>query len=188
MNNRCATVGFFSTAGAFRLRSYAPPGFVYNPIDWYNRSQGSGIGYVRHTWLQGVESSNETNCTFYTIEHTDWRVDKFQMNVGSTTLQATGVSWGGTQTDGMGGFYNPRDITRDDQNDYYILDLLSTSEPLVKKYGSTGAQIGSFGDSSSIDGDPLRIEGSDYDGNIFVLHYDSGSGDTMISIFEPGDM
>ncbi|MFH1675418.1 MAG: hypothetical protein ABIC40_00230 [bacterium] len=45
---------------------------------------------------------------------------------------------------------------------------------------------GRFGDSTSIDSDPLRIEGSDYDGLVVVLH-----GSTLpykISVFLPVEM
>jgi hypothetical protein len=93
-----------------------------------------------------------------------------------------GVAWGGTQTDYMDGFNDPKDITRDNNNDFYVLDFSSSGFAIVKKYDNLGAPIGLFGNALTISGDPLRIEGSDHNGNIFVLHTDG------ISIFFPEEM
>ena len=95
----------------------------------------------------------------------------------------------GVQTEDDEGWYNGHDITRDNQGRIFVLDELENGEARVKVWSVNGditQSLGSFGDSSTIQGKPLRIEGSDYDGDIYVLH-----GDTlpsMVSVFNPDEM
>ncbi len=95
----------------------------------------------------------------------------------------------GSQSDADTCWNDAKDICRDDENRYFILDRLSTGEPKVKIFDVTsnpGTSVGSFGDSSTISGEPRRIEGSDYEGYIVVLH--GASVPRMISIFTPWEM
>ena len=90
----------------------------------------------------------------------------------------------GTQTDDDDCWNDARDITRDNENRYYVLDYLSTGEPRVKIWsvsGTTTDSIGGFGNTTTISGTPEKIEGSDYNGNIVVLHGDSAP--YMVSVF-----
>ena len=96
----------------------------------------------------------------------------------------------GVQTDSDGGWNNARDITRDNVNRYFILDKLSSGEARIKVWsfdGSAATSLGGFGDATSIVGNPLRFEGGDFDGKIFVIHGDSTSG-WFLSIFQPYEM
>ena len=128
----------------------------------------------------------ESETTSYFCE--EFRVQRFSMS-GSSLVPD--LWWGGTQSnDGTLGFWDPKDITRDSSNDFYILDILSTGAPRVKKYQSDGTYIGEFGDVDTIEGSPLRIEGSDYVGPngsaIFVLSEDTPAD--KLSIFLPIEM
>jgi len=70
------------------------------------------------------------------------------------------------------------------------LDELSTFTARIKVWdfdGTTPTSLGGFGDSTSISGPPLRLEGGDFDGKIFVIH---GHATTQwsLSIFQPYEM
>ncbi|MFH1675770.1 MAG: PKD domain-containing protein, partial [bacterium] len=105
-------------------------------------------------------------------------------------LAYDGVYFGtGSVTDGDNGFAKPLDITRDTNDRIMVLDLLSTLQPIIKVWDVSGTptSIGHFGDSTTISATPRRIEGSDFNGNIFVLH-GNVSSTSMVSIFTPSEM
>ncbi len=179
-----------------RWRFYPPPGYQtgYWYANLYNYCTPTSID--RDTTV-GTEAGNITMWYVYYLEGSasgcdEYRVQRLYRASGTDILNDTGWGpggqgyWGGVQVDGMNGFWNPKDITRDINNDFYILDQLSTGEPAIKKYTEDGAPIGEpFGDSTSIAGLPLRIEGSDYDGPngnaIFVIS--DGTPADLLSIF-----
>jgi len=47
--------------------------------------------------------------------------------------------------------------------------------------------LGHYGDECTIDGTPRRIDGSDYNGMMFVLHGDDTNG-YKVSVFFPEEM
>jgi hypothetical protein len=179
-----------------RWRFYPPPGYQtgYWYANLYNYCTATSID--RDTTV-GTEAGNISMWYVYYLEGSvsgceEYRVQRLYRASDTTITNDTGWGpsaqgyWGGTQSDGMIGFWNPKDITRDVNNDFYILDQLSTGDPAIKKYTDEGAPIGTaFGDSTSIAGAPLRIEGSDYVGSggnsIFVLS--DGSTADLLSIF-----
>jgi hypothetical protein len=106
---------------------------------------------------------------------------RFEVERMSFSGAFTGVTIGldGGQADDMSGFNDPKDITTDQFDYVYVLDLTSTGEPRVKKFDHTGVAIGYFGDSTSISGTPLRIDCDNGDGEIHVLHTNG------VSVFRP---
>ncbi len=179
-----------------RWRFYPPP--AYSGGYWYaNLYNYCTTTHIHRDTTVGCEASDINNYYVYYLEGSisgcsEYRVQRLY-RASDTTItndidwgpDSQGY-WGGSQSDGMDGFWDPKDITRDMNNDYYILDQLSNGDPAIKKYTEDGFPIGAtFGDTTSISGDPLRIEGSDYDGPdgnyIIVLH--DGTPADMISIF-----
>jgi hypothetical protein len=95
----------------------------------------------------------------------------------------------GSQSEGDDCWYDARDMARDAENRFLVLDELSSGQAKVKMWdvsANPGEALGSFGDSTSISGAPRRIEGSDYEGFIVVMH--GGAPPQMISIFVPWEM
>ncbi len=167
--------------------------YTYGSVHDYIISDGNTFGYDRiyYDYIQGVES-DATGDFMWFLEDPDYYASRWELYmVGNIPhLDFDNAYFGtGSQTDDDDGWNNAKDITRDDQNRYFVLDDLSTGEPRVKVWtvsGNTTTSIGSFGDSTTISGTPLRIEGSDYDGDIVVLHGDSPPH--MISAFVPSEM
>jgi len=126
------------------------------------------------------------------LENTDWYASRWLATgtgIYGDLVYDNAYFGTGSQTDNDNGWNDGKDIARDDQNRYFVLDRLSDGSPRVKMWtvsGSTTDSKGGFGDSTSIDGDPLRIEGSDCDGNIVVLH--GTSLPYKISVFLPVEM
>ncbi len=94
----------------------------------------------------------------------------------------------GFQTDDDDCWYNAKDITRDSENRYFVLDELSSGDGRVKVFttGSPGESIGGFDLPDDFDPSPLRIEGTDYKVEwfgyyMFVLH--GGPAGYYLSIF-----
>jgi len=175
---------------------HGPPTYDVNNYIWaYLAAYGCGATALHRDIIVGVECGNISMQYVYYLEGgngacNEYRVQRIYRQGGTTLLNDPTVTWGGTRSDDMDGFNDPKDITRDIDNDFYILDYLSTDEPLIKKYDEEGTVIGSFGDSASITGEPFRIEGSDYegpDGNLmFVIH--DGSPADLLSIFYPDEI
>ncbi len=176
LDYHAAFKGWSTTAYDYWYDRHAPPTYSGGSGNIYHDASGTG-GILSDSFI-ALECSTLDN--LYCLEGApEYRVEMKSLTCGSSTSY---TNWGGVQSDGMNGFNDPKDITRDNNNNYYILDLLTTSSPLVKKYTLNGSQVGSFGDSTSISGTPLRIEGSDYNGNMFVLH------DNGISLFFPSEI
>lgn len=176
-----------------RIFTFSPPTYssAYWQFTWHRGPQGPGNGQLSFDNLVAAECSKDPVANIYTLETNDYRVEVHTITEVSTWMgnnwSFSGISWGGMHSEGMDGFWNPLDITRDLNSYFYILDQMMNNAPVIKKYNSTGTPIGFFGNSSTISGTPLRIEGSDYNGNIFVLH-ESPAGDALLSIFVPVDM
>jgi len=149
---------------------------------------GSGSGYVNMVAVSGVDCSRNLDenasgwfyylegAPEYTVERTDYHgsgSDHYQTPAG-TYLSGPG--------DGNDEINDPLDISCDYNNNVYILDILSTGEPVVKVYDSDMTYIGSFGDSTSISGTPLRIDCDEGDDEVHVLHTDG------VSIFRPCEL
>lgn len=87
------------------------------------------------------------------------------------------------------GLYCGQDITRDNTNMYFILDRHNPEEPFewrIKTFTYTvmppeTTPTGGFGDASDWELTPIRIEGSDHDGKVAVLHVSETQ--SMLSVF-----
>jgi hypothetical protein len=87
------------------------------------------------------------------------------------------------------GLFCALDITRDNENQYYVLDRLGLEPPYAYRIKTFTCSLmppattphGGFGGPSDWLNDPIRLEGSDYDANIIVLHVTGSS--SMISLF-----
>jgi hypothetical protein len=179
-----------------RWRFYEPPAFT---AYWYANllDNACGASKIHRDTVMGTEAGNIDMWYVYYLEGAvpgcdEYRVQRLYRATGTDIVNDLSVSWGGMHSDDMvEGFWDPQDITRDADNDFYILDILSTGDPAIKKYAEDGAPIGEpFGDTATISGTPLRIEGSDYTGPqgnlLFVLH--DGSPGDMLSVFFPSEI
>lgn len=188
-----------------KWRLYAPPDYIL--FNYGNLYRGCGPDTMVYAHVRGAEAGNITTSYVYYIEGggyywalepqphqwvlcDEFRVQRITRVEEGVLYNDSEVSWGGIQSDGMDGFWDPQDISRDIDNDFYILDILSTGAPLIKKFTEVGVEVGSFGNSTNIAGTPLRIEGSDYEGAhgnlMFVLHENEPMD--MVSIFYPSDI
>ena len=149
--------------------------------------EGTGISNIHHDYLVGCEA--DTNSYVYCLEKApEYRVER-RSNYFSTQ---NGPWWGGFG-DTSPNFNDPRDITRDTGNTIYVLDELSTGDPAIKKFSSTGTTQGTYGDTTNISSTPLRIEGTERlfggsgDNLMFVLHGNTTDG-YFLSVFFPGEL
>ncbi len=185
-------------SGAASIITDAPryPDGIWEPVAAYHDyyiydSNTYGYDRVYYDFVKGVESDGGGNYLWF-LEDPDYYASRWETYMVGTKghLEYDDAYFGtGAQTDSDNGWNDAKDITRDNQNRYFVLDELSSGEPRIKMWtvsGNETSSAGSFGNSASISSTPLRIEGSDYDGDIVVLH-----GDTlpyMISVFTPGEM
>jgi len=179
--------------GLFAIRYPNGNWFYGHTWHYYWPTYPYGIDQLYWDYVVACESSGNGNFLWY-LENGDgenyavrWELSNSGFPYEQTYDNAYFGT--GTQTDGDSGFYDPRDITRDDQDRYFVLDELSTGEPSIKMFTVSGDDTtgeGSFGDSGSISGEPLRIEGSDWSGEVVVLH--GSTAPYMISVFIPHEM
>lgn len=155
---------------------YTPPNYVLGMNSIHSNSWG--IGNLHQNGMQAFEYSNSSMDRMWHLETAPER----RVEAYTTSLTYAGFYIGGSASDGMSGFNNPLDITRDNNNNVYVLDLISTGIPRVKKYTANLLSVGFFGNATTISGTPLRIDGSDFNGNIFVLHTNG------LSIFFPSEI
>ncbi|MFH1676488.1 MAG: hypothetical protein ABIC40_05630, partial [bacterium] len=156
---------------------------TYTGINYY------GYNQIFYDFIVGCESNLNSNA-IWMLEDGDYYASRWLLQESPNALVYNNAYFGtGYQTDDDDGFYMPQDITRDDTNRYFVLDKLSTGDPSIKVWtisGDTTTSIGSFGNTTTINGDPLRIEGSDFDDKIVVLH--GSAAPYKISVFGPYEM
>jgi len=197
------TAGIYKNDMGF-IRGYEWPGLLMTLAlrltkvgDWYAYGgehmylieDGNTYGFDRvyYPYIKGAESDAYGNY-IWTLEDPDYYASRWEL-VPSWLKYDNAYFGTGSQTDADDGWNDAKDITRDNQNRYFVLDQLFSGEPRVKMWtvdGNITKSIGGFGDSTTISGTPRRIEGSDFDGDIVVLH-----GDTppyMVSVFNQYEM
>ncbi len=162
---------------------FTPPPLIGSDRAYWQYIQGTETMPNDKVWL--LEKGPDYYASRFTPSGTGWAPP------ANAPLAYDNVTFGtGTQTDSNNGFYDPKDITRNNGSTYiFVLDLLSTGQPSIKVFDVSGApsSVGDFGDSTSIDTAPLRIEGSDFNGNVVVLH-GPASGTSKISLFTAAEM
>ena len=159
-NYHCMISGFAETA--FGITRYQPSGYNFGMTSYKNNSLG--VGQLDFDLILGAESSTDSYYIYVLEDDPEYHVERYNLY-----LAYTGLHWG-SQGIGMGKFFDPQDITRDKYNNYYILDILASGDIRIKKFNYIGSPHGHFGNSDDISGFPYRIEGSDYDDTITVLH------------------
>jgi len=161
-------------------------------MGWCTASFSGSVytGYDKLYWqyIKAVETE-KTGINIWFLENTDFYASRWTIS-DSNLVYGSAYFGTGSATDSDNGWNDGRDITRDNQNRFFVLDKLSTGGPRIKMWsvsGNTTTSEGGFGDSTSISGNPLRIEGGDFSGRIFVLHGDTTNG-FFLSIFSPIEM
>jgi hypothetical protein len=166
----------------YYTETYLPPGDV------------GGIDKVFHEYVQGMDTGVEgTNIWF--LEAPDYYCAAFR-------LDPTGVSfifdlvyndqYFGTGTEQTGDTCwtaNVCDLARTPDNRFHVLDNIGGVGVIKVFTGSAtgGTSHGHYGDAATLSGAPLKLDGSDSDGNMVVLHGSASTG-YFISIFMPSEM
>ena len=181
----------------YEVICYHSPDECWWPVYQHNYTIPVGENYsgpdkIYYDYIRGLETDQDSVHVWF-LESPDYYATRMLL-YGSAWWDAW-IKYGdayfgtGAKTDGDDSWNDAKDITRDNQNRYFVLDLLSTGAPRVKMWtvdGDITTSAGGFGDSTTISGEPRRIEGGDFDGNIVVLH--GGSPADMISVFLPVEM
>ena len=173
-NQHCVVGGWYDPSYDLALFRYLGPTYDWGPVTVCQSQYG--IGKLHHLAIRGCEAGAKGDYVCFVEADPEFRVEFYTFS-----LYYMDEYIGPARTDEKWGFWDPQDITRSKDNILFILDWLSTGEPRVKRFTEGYSQREPFGDATTISGDPLRIEGSDYDNNIFVLHSDG------LSIFFPSD-
>ncbi len=158
--------------------------FPLTPVTGYNR--------IFHEYVQGLDTDTNGS-TFWALEAPDYYCAAFNKSpYASWYILSYANSYFGTGTEETGDTCwtaDVRDLGRDNDGRFHVLDNVSGT-PAVKVFtgsASGGTSYGHYGDSVTIEGEPQRIDGNDYDGNMVVLHGDSVDG-FMISVFKQVEM
>ena len=156
----------------------------YSPVTGYNR--------VFHEYVVGLDTGLE-GTDFWFLEAPDYYCAAFKkVPYSSWHVLSYNDSYfgaGSEQTDDTGWTADVCDLSRDDTGRFHVLDNVS-DEPVIKVFtGSStgGTSHGHYGDSDTIGSTPLKLDGGDFDGKMFVLHGSATDG-YYLSIFMPIEM
>lgn len=137
----------------------------YIKASWTTGTTGPGDGKLFYDTTVGVEAFSDKSLAFlekgpeYSIERWD--------------ISASSASYTGKSIRGHGSedyqFNNPQDITIDSDDLVYVLDINSDGSPRIKIFDADLLPIGGMGDSTSITGNPIRIDWDDYNNTLHVL-------------------
>jgi hypothetical protein len=181
----------YDESGAHWMRIMKHFDTHFDFLGWstYNFSGTDYTGQSKLYWKYVVSVEADKNGDYL------WFVENTDCYGSQWLLTASGLIYNnayfgtGTSGDADTTWNNAKDLTRDNQNRYYVLDRLSSGAGRVKVWdvsASPGTSLGGFGNSTFISGDPQRIEGTDYGTFIVVLH--GTAAPQMISIFSGGEL
>jgi len=167
--------GWFGSDSWVWFNRYDPPNYP-NGGGSLDITPGPGPNNLDLNYVKGSHASRIQNLVWVLEGDPEWRVERL-----SQCMCYLSGYWGGTQTDADSGFYNPLDITSNASDQVFVLDILSTTVPKIKKYGASGSVYGSFGNGTSISSTPARLDASFASGWIYVAHTDK------VSVFFPSE-
>ena len=198
-NDLCFMHGYIQTGIKHNIsRRHISPAYTsYAQHDYsFSEIYYSGHDKIYFDYIVGCESDQNDDC-IWMVEDADYYASRWRMSESPYELEYDNAYFGtGSQTTDNDGFYRPMDITRDDENRLFVLDEHPGGEPKIKIWtvdGDTTTHVGVFGgtnavgDTGCINGAPLRIEGSDYNGDIVVLILNE-LNNYRISVFNPAEM
>ena len=168
-------------------RGYPPTWSSY--VWWCDTITGSSPSYGCSDYCWGLIVGGEADPTgdFIWFVEEDDRVAA-RWDVGVSGLSYEGPCFGTSQSPitGQDGLWEPLDITVDDQGYMYVMDKVADSpaEFSIKAFSyddSSTTSFENFGDSDDWDLDPIRIDGSQFNGHVVVLQSDGT--DAKVSVF-----
>ena len=196
-NYQCLLPGGFWSGSSYRNWWY-----IWGPPNYNTHSPGVGVWCSNYTGtgLTGIDRVNVTALD------TDQNGQNLWVLEGATEDHCT--MWELTPPGGFpylnyansyipsaadtSHWFDPVDLTRDDANRLLLLDENSGQGIISVWTGSSsgGSYIGEVGNPSTISEQPRRIDGSDFDGKVFVIHGDTfGPTDGyLMSIFLPTEL
>jgi hypothetical protein len=171
---------------------YTTTPYIYKDFGWSSGPQ-YGKGNVYGVYVRGAEVDKDDLHVWY-LETNDYYCARFTDITFDNAFCGTGA-----QTDDDTGFNNPKDLTRDVNNDLIALDILSDDTSRLKAFDPTGstdtvpaASLGGFTLDDIIIGPALRIDCSDYVhptyGNPLVVMHGSISDGYYMSFFFPDEL
>jgi len=152
-------------------------------LNYYYTWPVTGIDKVYSPWVTGLETDRD-NDWVWIVETEEYVGVLFDISGNLYDFQDIYFGELNVPGDDDSHIADPIDITRNDNNNAYLLDHLSTGDYVIKVWGydETGTtSMGSFGTPSDFTYTPIALDGGDYDGRIAVLHTDESNA--MISIF-----
>jgi hypothetical protein len=177
------------------LQQHSAPGYTaltYMVDEDQPLSPLTGLGDFFHEWVRGIDTDtvngdlwileiNDYYCaTFYKMPVSSWNWLVFHNRYFGTGHEATDDScW----------TVNACDLARTPDNRFHVLDNVGGAGVIKVFTGSAtgGTAHGHYGDAATILGTPLKLDGSDMEGNMIVLHGDATNG-YSISVFRPVEM
>jgi len=160
-NHHCF-IAPYSVSGYTWLGTFIPPDYHF--ASWGLAPNQIGSGHLYYDLILGAVTSSNSWWVYILEDDPEFHVERYNI-----TLNYQDVTFGG-YGNGAGNFHDPIDIARDKYNYYYVLDRHQDGTTRIKRFDQLGGTKGQVNCENTISGDPLRIEGSDYNGNIFVLH------------------
>jgi hypothetical protein len=178
--------------------------YWYSPPDYTGALHGNSYGFnesgsktgpsqIYRLYLVACETAKDSSNIWFLEDDADYYASKWEAyyppsTYGSLTY-ANEYFGTGYQTESDDGWYDAKDITRDVNDRYYVLDQMSDGSGRVKAFstGNPGSPLGAFDVPGEYSSTPLRIEGTDFDHPgfgtyIFVLHGNATDG-YFLSIF-----
>jgi hypothetical protein len=201
-NDLVMFVGYYSAGTdpkyVIMLWGFKKP-YTFYPDGYYTEtylspSEVGGYNKVFHDYVQGMDTGIEgTNIWF--LEAPDYYCAAFRLDPTGASyvfdLVYNGLYFGtGTEQTGDSCWTaNVCDLSRDSKGRFHVLDNIGGQGVIKVFTGSStgGKSYGHYGDAKTIKGLPLKLDGDDFGGRMFVLHGDATNG-YMLSIFESYEM
>jgi len=176
------------------VRAFVDPNYT-NSGSWltetYVYMPREGIQKVYQDYVQAIDGDPDAN-SIWILEAPDYYCAKFRFDpyiADYWKRQVYDNSYCGTGTADEGDSCWTEDVcdmSRDTDVNIHVLDLVD-DQGVIKVFtpsASGGTAHGHYGDSDTLSYDPISLDGSDYDGNMFVIHGNSTDG-YYLSIFKP---
>ena len=137
----------------------------YLEAEWSAAISGTGDGKLNKNYLVGLEGLSDK--TLVSLERSpEYSVERWDISSSSPSFTGKSVRGHGDADDK---FNNPQDITVDNDDWVYVLDILSNGQPRIKVFDQDMLPVQGFGDSTTILGTARRIDWDKHNNALHVL-------------------
>ena len=137
---------------------------VRGETEWSTSQKGSGIGKIEYSSIRAIDSFSDGALVILEGDP-EYTIEKWVITPSAAFKFGTG---GKGDADDL--LNHPRDVTVDNEDYVYVLDILSNGQPRIKVFDDKLKPVKGIGDSTLIPETPISCDWDNYNNALHILH------------------